>query len=323
MRSCHLSAAFWAAFLLAASTPLQADPWRPGAFLVEELGARHLALGGATSALLDDVSALYANPAGLTGVDQYQGILGVGNTHSRDLVASFALAAPFQRRSTFALGVSGFKASPGEAAVRLGHDGHYHPAAASLSEVQGIVDLGVGRSIGRGLSLGAAARYARTDGTAGERDYEGLYGNVGLRYNSAFKGIVAGLVVRNIGGRLDGAPEPDVPVTVAAGFSYGRLHSTVHYYNLSVEAVRPEGMDLSVRAGAEYWWANYLGLRVGYDGLAGNRDGNRYDGRWRGGLSVAFRGLMFDFAAVPARTKFSDTRLEGSLRFFFGEERRR
>ncbi|OIO33306.1 MAG: hypothetical protein AUJ18_03840 [Candidatus Hydrogenedentes bacterium CG1_02_42_14] len=310
--------------LLLVSLPsTAADSYRPAAFIFEEIGARSTGLGGATTALLDDVTSLYSNPAGLTGVDQYQTFFDLGNTHSRDLFGSFALAIPFQRRTTVAIAYSGLKLDDRYSIPVLGNDNNYHTKQYIKSEMQDIAEIGFGRIIGRGLSIGASARYTKTASTDPFANYDGLFGNIGIRYNSAVKGMVFAATVKNLGGKLKGSADPDIPISVSAGFSFGKLLSSINYANFAVEGIATEKHDLAVRAGAEYWWANYLGLRLGYDGLAREKTGNSYGGTFRGGISVNFREMLIDLAAVPARNGLRNSRLEASIRMVFGEGRRR
>jgi hypothetical protein len=304
-------------------SPAAAPPQRPGAWLLEEQGARHIGLGGASTALFDDVTALHSNPAGLTGVDESEVALELGRTHARDGWVAASAAWPFQRRTTFALGLRGTNAGADAGAARLDRDATFRRTPGTGNEENLLVTAGMGRRFRDELSLGATVTGLFFDGYPGEKTYRGLFANLGIRYDSARTGLVVGGVIRNLGGAIGGAAGFDPPVSGAVGFSYGILRSTAHYLNLTADVAMIEGAKPAPRAGVEYWWANYLAVRAGYDGLQNRLRENPYHGRWSVGLSLNFSGVLCDIAYVHARNGLDESRMVGGLRYAFGPGRER
>ncbi len=286
------------------------------------MGARGLGLGSATTALADDVTALHSNPAGLAFAEDYQGSVEFGRFHSRDIWTSVSAAIPFQRRTTFGVGISGTSLGGEQNRSRLGNDYAYHRDGPSRDEQQGVLDLAVGRLLRPELAIGVKARYSATRNPRGSL-FEGVYGSLGLRYNSAQTGIVAGLVIDNVGGRLSGAADPEIPWTIRGGLSYGVMVRTAQYISGAVDVVKMEHRDPAVRVGVEYWFANYLGLRAGWDMMPSRAVGNPYAGRFSAGLSLNFRGVLYDLAFVPSSGDLRDARIAAGARMSFGEGRRR
>jgi hypothetical protein len=316
---------FFLCLLFSAALPTRAQTpsRRAAAILQEEFGARRLGIGSAGTALLDDVSALYSNPAGLAASDDYEAMIDLGRTNSRDFWVSTASSIPVRRKATVAIGVGGLRTNNEPDRFRVGQDGFFAKSVAPLEEDHLFADLAVGRLLRPDLSVGAGARYVRTGSTDPREVYEGIYGSFGVRYNSARSGLVIGASVRNFGTGIAGAPDANVPVTSSVGVSYGMLRSTAHYINFALDAVHVENQGAYLRAGVEYWFANFLALRAGFDNAASRQPGNPYEGRVSAGMSVNFSGVMLDLVATPEVNRLEESKIAASLRFSFGEGRRR
>jgi hypothetical protein len=309
--------------LSAPSAVAQTPSRRAASILQEEMGARRLGIGSAGTALLDDVTALYSNPAGLAATDNHEAILDLGRTNSRDLWVSSAYAIPIQRKATIAVGVGGLRTNDEPNRFRVGQDGVFALSAPSLDEDHLHADLAIGRILRPDLSVGVGARYVRTGSRDAREVYEGVYGTAGVRYNSARTGLVFGASVRNFGTELSGHPDAAVPITTAIGVSYGMLRSTAHYITFALDAVHVGDRGAFLRAGVEYWFANFLALRAGFDNSSARQPGNPYESRFSGGASVNFSGVMLDLVAIPNERSLESSKIAASLRFNFGEGRRR
>ncbi|RMH56777.1 MAG: hypothetical protein D6679_08255 [Candidatus Hydrogenedentota bacterium] len=303
-----------------------AESGRAGAFLLGNVGARSQGLGNAVTAFSDDVTAFYGNPALMTALDHYQVFLDATRTHPRDLSLAASIGIPFQRKTTLALGVRSFQPNGDVGRFRIGNTGDYRFFPAVLPEDDRIFEAGVARRLFRGLSIGAAARFLdfSVEGPFyGNERYRGLHGSFGFSYNSAKLGLVLGGKIENFGTRISGDRNVDLPLLSTIGISKGRLIHTAHYIAGSVEGVKLEGKDWTARAGIEYWWANVVGVRAGFDGLAGRFGGNPYRGRYTLGISARFRGALFDLSYVPSRGSQRNSLLSASFRMTFGEGRRK
>ncbi|MEK8023561.1 MAG: hypothetical protein AAB229_07100 [Candidatus Hydrogenedentota bacterium] len=307
-------------------SPASAQTYRPGAVLLEPIGARSLGLGNAVTALGDDITAIYSNPAGLSSIDNAEVMVDMGRTLSRDIWASGAGAIPVGRKATVAASVDGFTINQDVGISRLDNDFRYRARPLGLDENNYIGRIAAARTIRPDLSIGVAASYLNFRSLSQQvlrENYQGLYGNFGIRYNSALKGFVLGASVMNVGGRISGAKDPDLPVTGSLGVSYGFLRKTADYINLTGDLVQVENEPLTFRAGAEYWWANVLGVRAGYDGTAARRKENPHGGEWRGGLSASVGGAFVDVVLLPNTGRMEDFGLAASIRMGFGPPRRR
>lgn len=314
--------------LIFCAAPAAAQSYRPGAVLLEPIAARSIGLGNATTALGDDIGSLYANPAGLAFIDNDEVILNLGRSLARDFWSSAAGAVPIGRKGTIAVGIDAYRMNEEVGIARLDNDYRYRARPLGLDENSYVGRLAGARFIRRDLSIGAAATYIQFSNLSQRvlrEDFQGLYGNFGLRYNSAMNGVVFGASLLNVGGRLTGTDphDPDLPMTGSVGVSYGFLRGTAHYITLAADLVEVEREPLTFRVGAEYWWANVLGVRAGYDGTQNRRKENPYGGAWRGGLSASVGGAFVDLVAIPNSEHAGDFELAASLRFGFGPPRRR
>ena len=304
------------------NTAVGAQSYREGAFILEDIGARNLGVGGAMTALANDIGALYTNPAGLSSVDQYTSFLEIGNSHAEDQWAAVSFAIPIQKRATLALGYRGFRTNSQSGVSRLTNSGTYRNFGQPLEEDDSVLEIAFGRFVRSDLSVGAGFKYLRFHASSLSVPFErstSYYGNLGVRYNSAIKGIVLGARVDNIGTKVQGPPSTRLPLTTSVGLSWGRLRSTAHYVVLSADLVKIEDQSLGFKAGAEYWFANLMAIRAGYNGVDSKRPGYPYQGQWSMGMSLSFRGTLFDFVAIPSP---ENTKVSGSLRMTFGEGRK-
>lgn len=303
-----------------------ASSGREGAFLLERTGVKTLGMGGGVSTPGEGINALYTNPAALAPISRYIGYIELGNTPTADLRSAAAIAVPIQRRATFAAGIRGFRSDPGPAGtLRLTNDYSFRSGPAGFEENDLIGELAVGRFVRPDLSIGASVQWLhyRAEAPSVIREkFDGLYSTLGITYSSARRGITVGATLRNLGGRISGLPNPDIPIEGTVGVSYGRLRGTAEYINFAVEGVYIESLGPSFRLGAEYWWANLLAVRAGYDGVRKELTGNPHEHSYSTGLSVNFRGIFYDVAMLFP-SNFSELTLSAGVTYSFGERRRR
>lgn len=311
---------------LALAAPVPAESTgRAGALLIEPVGARAIGMGNASTAAINDIVSLFANPAGLAPVDNYEALIEIASTSGQDVRQAAAFAFPVQRRSTIAFGLTGLISNRGDDHLRLLNDYSYRNFAQQLKENDYAAHLAWGRFVRPDLSLGVAARYVDYHATSVSYEpekFRGLYSDLGLRYTSPVSGLVIAATVRNLGGRVSGDKGVHLARSAALGASYGRMRSSAHYIDFSADVVKIEDRDVSFRAGVEYWLANYVGLRVGYDGTEKVRPSHPRYSEWRGGVSVNLFGALLDFAVVPT-SRLATAEVTGSLRFSFGEGRKK
>jgi hypothetical protein len=241
------------AFLLLVSVNAEAATLNSGAaFLKIGTGARPEAMGGAYTALADDVSALHYNPAGLSSLLRRE----VGITHTEYLLGSkfdfvgFAQPTSF---GTFGLGM-----------IRLG-TGNLEARDANRQSVGGFsasdsaYTLGFSRKMSA-LSLGANFKYLESK--IGSDSASTFAVDFGAMHQFAGRPFSLGFSVMNVGQGLKFIDQRDpLPLTLSVGGAY-RLGGAL---NLALD-VRHEPNDhrTDIGLGTEYAVLSNFALRAGY-----------------------------------------------------------
>lgn len=251
------------AFLLTPSSLLVAGTRAGAAFLKIDTGARPAAMGGAYTALADDVNAIYYNPGGLANLTKRE----VGATHSQWLYDSkfdFVGYAQPSKVGTWGFGVTrlthGSRSGRGEdRQVIGGYDASDTSYSFGLSRNLG--PDGMGALIGRGsASLGANVKYLNS--TIGPYSASALALDVGAVRRFRDRPLSLGVSVLNIGRGMQYLDQVDpLPLTFSGGAAY-RLGGLLQ---LALD-VRHEVYDkrTDVGLGSEYAILPSFSLRMGY-----------------------------------------------------------
>jgi len=253
--------------------------------------ARAWGMGGAFTAVADDSSAIYFNPAGLGQLKMIE-LSGSYTTlyGEKDLeykVGSIAL--PLGRLGTIGLATTNY----GHRQLR--EDAYIFSAGRKFTfEKQEIY-------------LGGNAKYLRLEiETVGkEFDYGG---DLGLLYKLLDGKLSLGLFGGNINTPHIG---DDLPQRYAGGIAYRPNSDLTLAIDYHCEKQEEEEND-EFRVGVEYHWLKYLFLR---SGVANN------PGRWMVGWGLKNRFLSFDYAYLPHHN-LDETHL-GTLTFRFGGPRKK
>ena len=241
-------------------------------FLRVEQGARPVALGGAFTAIADDINSIFYNPAGLVNIE------------STEYVFSYA---DWLVDSKFFSGAFAYKFNFGTIGVSFVHFG-----INEFEETTPLQPEGTGRMVGAGdlalglaysreitdkLSLGGHARYIQE--TLDEDTRSSVAFDIGTFYNIGFRNLKLGVTLRNLGPDQavskvtlsESFPMPiDFNVTLASDI----LGSRGGDYCLTVAVENGFTVDLGdrYRAGAELWLANIIAIRGGYRFNYSNQD---------------------------------------------------
>ncbi|MBI4061406.1 MAG: PorV/PorQ family protein [Elusimicrobia bacterium] len=262
-------------------------------FLDIGVGARAIGMGGAYTALADDASAVYWNPAGLSRVEKRElsvshAELGLGTRED-----FFAYAHP-TGRGTLAAAMTYL--SQGAIA---GRDAAGRPTAdyqASDSAFAGA--YGVATDI---ADLGASVKYLR--GHIASSEAQGVAADLGGRraFHGAGPGkLVFGAALRNAGPGLKYETQRnDLPLRLAASAAYVFASGSA----LAVETQSaPRGGGADAGFGGELKAVEGALLRLGWSTKSAAPDGAGFDAAR--GLAVGFgldrAGLRFDYAAQAA-----------------------
>ena len=241
-------------------------------FLRVEQGARPVAVGGAFTAIADDINSIFYNPAGLVHIQ------------SMEYVFSYA---DWLVGSKFFSGALGYSMGFGTVGISFVHFG-----IEEFEETLPLQPEGTGRMVGAGnLALGLAYAREITDKLAlgGQVRYiqekldqdvrKTVAFDVSTFYNTGFRNLKLGAVLRNLGPdqavskvtRSESFPMPiDFNVTVASEI-IGNRESP---YSLTLAFENGFTIDLGdrYRVGAELWLMNLLALRGGYRFNYSNED---------------------------------------------------
>jgi hypothetical protein len=255
-------------------------------FLKLGAGARATALGEAVTSVVNDVTAAYWNPAGLTQIHTPE----VSFMQKSSLVGSnyqYAGGAFPGLRHTVALSLYRMDYGSIErysaADVR---DGSF--SADSLSAA-----VSVGTKISANLSWGLSAKLIQE--SIETEKASGFAGDLGLLYHEDQTSF--GVAVQHLGAGLKFVQDKGyLPMTVRAGASHKFLEKKVQ---ASLDVSKPVDNNASFHTGLEYNVNTLFVLRGGYKVTPGNTlDVGGLTGIC-GGFGVNFRSFTLDYAFVP------------------------
>ncbi len=259
-------------------------------FLKIPINARPAAMGEAFSALADDESALFYNPAGLGGMPQ----TGVSATH----IEWFQSVHLEHLGGTFRLGEWG-GAGLGltwlqvDEMTRTLHNGAVADPAAQIQSLGAFspsdlsLVFGYGREWRPGWLLGANLRLLRQNIDSSDGYGVGL--DLGAQIQGLVEGLSLGLVLRQVGSKVSLGGEPaDMPLSFNAGLLYAAMKERLFLVadtNVALDNQPQSGV------GAEAWIKEIFALRVGY------RFG--YLNSYTLGLGFLIGAMHLDYAFVP------------------------
>jgi hypothetical protein len=269
-----LTATVLAALLALLPAPARADD--PGLtvlnFLKLELGAgsRAAALGEAYTAVVDDATATYWNPAGLLGI-QRNDALGSHNEWIQDLRHEFVSFGAHRGRHAVGLSFLGLytddiEEREAETGEFLGHFGFSDNAFSLSYAFQVVPTLGVGgtfRYVWESV-VGTSVDDFSMNGTAFD---------IGATWTTPLTGVTAAGVLRNLGGKVsydfEGAQDFDLPTTLQGGVAYRREDLAGGALVIAADVAAARGDDATAHLGAEYaYHGQFLfdaGYRAGFD----------------------------------------------------------
>lgn len=281
-------------------------------FLRIPVGARAAGMANAFSALADDITAVYWNPAGLTQLQMKE--LSVSyNAYFVDTSAQFIGYG--QKLGPGHLGASLNMLSVKDIEKRSVTGGDANTPDLGTFKTQDMAgSLAYAHQLdlsGHNLSLGAALKYISSD--LGDTTGVGLsYGNVTAKADTfaldlgalmplgqpdSFKGgsLQASLAVLNLGGELKFKDEGDpLPLDIKPGLAWkGKLNNRPLNAVLDSDILVNDSLTL-VNLGFEYWFIEQMAFRTGYQ----LKEDNPAPG-FALGLGFKHTNLSVDYAFVP------------------------
>jgi hypothetical protein len=257
-------------------------------FLSIGVGARGLGMGGAFTALADDASALYWNPAGLSKLEKREFTASHAEMFENTRLDFLAYAHPTSQ-GTFAAGLTYLSQGKIE-----GRDGLGRPTAG-YDASDTALSLGYARKF-EAVDLGATFKYLRSH--IGSTEAQGVAVDFGAK--RAFDRVRVGVALRNIGPGLKFQDQRnDLPLRLAVGAAYKFAGGHAAAAEL-VNGPRGAGTDASF--GGEYQAIKNCYLRAGYTTQTAITGGSGFDVARGLTMGLGFRNEKWniDYAVLPS-----------------------
>lgn len=261
--------------IILGSVSYAADPGTTGAnFLKIGVGARAAAMGEAFTAVTDDSTSLYWNPAGLARVEGRE-LSAMYNVWFQGIGQGYVSVGFPLLGGTMAFGTNYVSMGDLE-----GRDESGNPTETFQASDLGI-SVGFAGKLGRFL-LGLSGGMIRST-IAGDTQSAFLVTLGGLVEVS--EGFSLGVVAQNLGTKLG---DDSLPFILKAG-----LALEVGSFSLAADIGKSQDTDLYYCVGIESWIGNVVALRAGY------RTGRDVGPGWTAGLGFKMSGFEVDYAYVP------------------------
>lgn len=255
------------------------------AFLKIGIGGRAVGLGNAYTAVANDASATYWNPAGLAQLMKSE-FMFTHNSWFQDISHDF-FGYTFSRGSN-AFGVSFISTKIG------GIERRVKPSNEPLGYIDArdfMVGLSYARPLGEQLLIGITIKYLY-EKIYVESSY-GIAGDIGVLYGLPVEGLTLGLTVQNLGKMSEmRTTATELPALVRSGIAYQLPPIGIGNALIAADVLKVIDGTLHVNMGMELVLKNIIALRGGY--LTG------YDDRGlQAGFGVELSRYRLDYAYAP------------------------
>jgi tetratricopeptide (TPR) repeat protein len=299
------SAAAALAALLGLQSPALAAGSGSANFLKLGVGGRGAAMGGAQTAAVNDVTALYWNPAGLGRLTQNE----VGFMHNSSFQDQshdvLFYAHPTRKAGTFGAGLT---------TMKVGSIAGYDAAGARTGDLEAsdtLLSLGWGRAwetfwlpnLNTGVTLKTLQK------KLGDESASTFMADLGFLHETQggrLSRLRTGLAVQNLGGGVNFTESADLPMSLRLGFAYPFLAEAL---TLAADVVSPSDADLHVNLGVDYRLWDIMAFRAGYKGSNDSDNGLTY------GVSFGNERFHMDYAFTPFGRLGDSHRVSAGFRF--------
>lgn len=275
-------------------------------FLKIGMGARQSAIGEASIAAVEDVNAVFWNPAGLRGVASMEASFSYVQWLADMKYAAGAVGYNWDGIGVFALSIASldYGSIPEALVTGAGNDTR---TGNDVSGSDFMAGLSYSRPMTDRLSLGVTVKYLHE--SLWEYSANTLAFDVGTAFDLGYNGIKLAMAAQNFGGAVkyldvsDREAGYDLPLMFRIGLSAAVLggndafltSSPMHRLIVSAEAINTNDFSERLHLGGEYWFSDFLALRAGYRM-------NYAEGNWSlgFGLSPSLAGMevRLDYAYV-------------------------
>ncbi|MEA3296736.1 MAG: PorV/PorQ family protein [candidate division Zixibacteria bacterium] len=279
--------------LLPAKTAAQAKVGTTGAqFLELGVSARAMGMAEAFTAVADDITAVYYNPAGLTSLYGREAAFTYINMPADVGYGFGAIGFPLESIGGV-LGIGVYALSSGQMIERTNTSGTYEGTGRTFGWNDFAASVSYGRYLTDRFSIGFTVRYI------GEfvHDYSasGWSADVGTSYDTGHRGFKIAMVIANFGPDLTMISNSyPLPIDFRFGGCINVIEGDDHLVTFASEGSHPSDNLEKYNAGFEYVFKDLFSLRAGHrfnydvDGLTAG-----------GGLILPFGDeseMSFDYA---------------------------
>jgi len=268
-------------------------------YLKMGLGAKAASMGENFTALADDSTAVYWNPAGITRATGREFNFMQMNWFAGISTKTFSGIYPIDKRQ-FIGGYLMLLDTPTDRETRYDALGGYEETGSSFKSGISVVDIAYAKRLSDKMSLGFGIKTIE-ETLAGEKS-TGLAVDVGFLYKEMLPKIDLGVAVQNIS-LTKLRTDEEFPRTVAVGMIYRMKHYD-RDLNIISDVKLPSDNEPRYGFGLEYWLTEGFAGRVGYNNF----------NKFSFGLGLKLTAITADYAYVP----YEDQDLDIVHRFSVG-----
>lgn len=241
--------------------PDEGDGGQAGAFLRRSIGARATGMGGTFTAIANDATATYWNPAGL------------GQLKNSQVAATYTILS-LDRNHNFVsyvqpigpLGTLGFSWIHFGVSKMDGRDASGNPTG-DFSDTEMALGMSYGKNFAGVLSIGGTAKYLShtlADNKASGFGFDAgvLIKFIGIPSADVSAGVMVQDIASTIEWNTDSKQEDEFPMNVRFGIA---ISPNVTPLNLAAEIEKNGEQEIKYHGGGEYFLSKVLGIRIGYN----------------------------------------------------------
>jgi hypothetical protein len=247
--------------LLPSAALCQSKVGQAGAqFLEIGVSARAVALGNAFTAVSDDGTAVFYNPAGLTQLDQKEIVL-THISYVADINYEFAVVALPLYSFGGTLAFSFYALDAGDI-LETTYQNSLGTEDRTFTAQDHALGVSYARSLTDHFSIGVTWKFIE-ERYAEERSM-GWAADVGTTFDTGYRGIKMSMVISNFGPDMRFITEDyPLPINFKFGGTFNLLEGANHRATFSAEGSHPSDNLESYNMGMEYSYSEKYALRIG------------------------------------------------------------